>query len=267
MNELKKIFINELNKICADKKNIGIALSSGIDSNSVMFGLLELGKKITAYSFHVEGIMSKDYLNAKRNAKIFGINFVECIMPNQVRLEIVKEIIKKYNKYKKTDIECIYPFYFLLNKVKEKILITGACADGHFCLSKNGMIHHRHTIEKIRKFRLKLFNNPDYAQTKTINRIGEEKYGIRIDTPFNKKSIIDWFMDKEWNEINRPKQKQPIIDMFENFKYINRYPHTNLQCGDSKIRELFSPLLKTKLNIRNRKRVIDLYRDIYAMGL
>lgn len=263
---LKNRFLNELYKITWGEEDIAIALSSGIDSHAVLFGLLELNKNITAYTVHIDGVLSQDFIHAKKNAEEFNIKFVDCIIPKQLNIDIIFKIIYQYKKYKKVDVECIYPFYFIFPNVKEKIMVTGACSDGHFCLSKKGMIHYKHSIEKLHEFRNSLYNNQDYAQAYTLSLIAKEEFNLyKLDNPFNKKMIVDYFYDKTWDEINRPKQKQPIIDMFpEQFNKIKIFNHTNLQCGDSNIRELFEPLLKDKnINKKSRKRVLDLYRDIY----
>jgi len=210
-------------------------------------------------------VCSQDLIYARKTAEIFDIEFHECIMPTQVSKELVLKIIQQYDRKKKTDVECIYPFYFMLEKLKEKTLITGSCSDGHFCVSKKGMIHYKHTIEKLHEFRDGLFNNPDYAQARTLGLIAEKEFNKKIDNPFNKRPVVDYFYDKTWIEINKPHQKQPILDMFpDKFAKVKIFNHTNLQCGDSQIREMFEPLLKDEeLNLKNRKRMLDLYRDIH----
>ena len=66
--ELRKIFLAQLNRICGYYHQVGVFLSGGIDSNAVLFGLLELGKDVTAYSFRVDRVASTDLLQAKSNA-------------------------------------------------------------------------------------------------------------------------------------------------------------------------------------------------------
>lgn len=263
--ELKDIFLHNINCITAGHDSVAIALSSGIDSTANMFALLEMHKHITAYNFRIEGVKSQDYIHAKKNAETFGVKFVECIIPNVVDMDILTEIIERYKRKKKTDIECIYPFYHLFPEVQENVILTGGYADVHFCISKNGMIHYRHTLEKMNEYRLKLFNNPDTSQITELTLIGRERFNLKVDTAFNKTNMIDYFADKTWEEINRPRQKQSYLDMFpEQFEQIKRFNHTSLQCGDSMIRELFEPMLDDEtLNKKGRKRMVDLYRDLY----
>ena len=263
--ELRDIFVNEVSAIVGDNKEAGVALSAGVDSTCVLFALLELGIKPTVYSFHVENVMSRDFIYAKKTAEHFKCDFVECVIPRTLNKDYIVEIIGKYGLKKKTDIECTYPFYFLLPKVREKVLVTGACADGHFCLSKKGRIHFRHTIELLHQFRDGLFNNPNYAQVATFKQICKDYFRFIIDTPYNKQSIRDYFYDMTWDECNKPKEKQPLRDMFpELLSQITIFTHTNYQCGDSEIRDIFEVLLDdAEWNSNSRSRMIDVYRDVY----
>ncbi len=261
---LKDIFIHNINCITEEHDSVAIALSSGIDSTAVMFALLELKKNVRAYTFHVEGVESQDLIHARRNANTFGVELVECVIPKQIDTNNVFRLIRCYNLKKKTDIECVYPFLYVFPKVKEVLMLTGGAADGHFCLSKKGMIHFRHTLEKMNEFRDNLFSNPDYSQRFTLDKIGREEGLVSVQAPFGCESVRDFFRDKTWEDINRPKQKQTLTDMFpEQFAKIKRFNHTNLQCGDSMIREVFEPMLDCKINKKNRARMVDLYRDLY----
>lgn len=260
---LKEIFLEEVVKISDGAGPVAIALSSGIDSTAVGLALSSLGKAVHAYTFYVEGVKSQDLVYARKTAETFAWEFTPCEIPREVDKSLVLRLIRDLGLSKKTDIECSYPFFFLIPRVEERVLITGSCADGHFCISKKGMIHYRGSVEKTDEYRRSLFGNNNYAQTKTLAELGALR-GISIDTPYNKPTIIEYFLGKSWAEVNKPKQKQPILDLFpESFAAIKTFPHTNLQCGDSQIRELFEPLLRDEeLNRYGRKRVLDLYRDL-----
>ncbi len=262
---LKDIFLAEIERSTDTVKDVAVALSSGIDSTAVVFALLELKKHVRAYTFHVEGVESQDLIHARANAKTFGVELIECEIPMWVSIHNVLRLIRHYKLKKKTDIECVYPFLYLLPKVKEVLMLTGGAADGHFCISKKGMIHYRHTLEKMNEFRDNLFSDPDYSQRVTLDKIGRLEHLVKVYAPFGCDSVRKFFRDKTWEDINRPKQKQTLTDMFpEQFKKIKRFNHTNLQCGDSMIREVFESLLgDVIINTKKRTRMMDLYRDLY----
>ena len=266
--ELKKIFLKGIERVIGDEKEIGVALSSGKDSSIIVFALLELGRKVTGYTFHVEGIESTDYKIAKKNSSILGINFVECVIPKVIDANLVVSYIEKYGRFKKVDVECMYPYYFLYSKLKERILMTGWGAGVLMPLSKKVMIHYKDDQEKYNDYRKK-----DYVATqkdlKVLEQVGKDmRKDVSLIDPFMTDELMEYFLKLTFKETHTPHQKQPFIDMFPDmFKKTEVLNHINLQCGDSGIREIFEPLLKDgKLNPKNRTRVIDLYRDIHERG-
>ena len=260
---LKDIFLTEVEQSTNMVKNVAVALSSGIDSTAIMFALLELKKHVRAYTFHVEGVVSQDLTHARANAETFGVELVECVIPRGVHLQGVFRLIDKYRLKKKTDIECVYPFLYLLPKVKEVLMLTGHGADKHFCISKRAMIHFRHTLEKMNEFRND--TEADIYQRTVLGEIALNEWIVKVYSPFPEPEMVKYFSTKTWDEINRPKQKQTLTDMFpDQFAKIKRFNHTNLQCGDSMIREVFEPMLDDViLNKNKRTRMVDLYRDLF----
>lgn len=265
IQELKKSFIEEVKRLCEKERKVAVALSSGKDSTILIFALLELGKKVTAYSFHIDGIQSQDFVYAKNNSEKLGINFVECVIPKQADIDIVTDFIERFDRKKKVEVECLIPYYYLLPHVKEKILLVGLGAGHLIPLSKKVSIHYKHDIEKLKAYR-KADLAVSIADVKTMNDIAKYmRANVTVKDPFCGQEVFDWFYEKKLEELNRPNQKQVFIDMFpEYFEKIKTLPHINLQCGDSGIRESFEHLLKDKqLNYRKRTRMLDLYRDIH----
>jgi len=258
---LKDSFLYELQQIVIGENKVGIALSSGIDSNLVMIGLKKLNIETKAYCMHVEGIDSTDFINAKRNADIFGVEFKEIIIPRILDINIVNDLIATYQCKKKTDIECLYPFYFLVKLFTEKLLLTGYGSDRHFLLSKHAVLNYK---DRPQEFRDKYYALPRQNMHHILNEIMQNINSTRTDSPYSKQSIKDYFKDKSWEECNKPFEKHVLWTMFEECNLIKRVKHINMQCGDSGIREIFLPLLQNKeINKRNRIRVMDIYRDIY----
>jgi len=243
---------------------VALALSGGIDSLSIMFALLRLGREVTAYSFRLDGIQSTDFAEARRWADKTGVNFKPIVLPTEIeRLkEDVKILVDQYGLSKKTDIECAWAFLYLLPVVQESVLVTGSASDGHFGISKKAMIHFRHSTEKLDEFRNMTFSNPNYAQQVTIKQLGQI-YNVDVKVPYASQPMRDLFMGCSWKELNTPKQKQPIIDSFiPNFKQGKVRQHTNLQLGDSKIAEHFTKLLNTDWNTKRHKSVVGIYNSV-----
>jgi len=81
--------------------------------------------------------------------------------------------------------------------------------------------------------------------------------------PYLSKEMIEEFSGTTWEEINKPKQKYPIIVAYkEYFDKIRVYPHQNFQKGDSGISEHFTKLLSTELNTNNFRSVTSIFNRL-----
>tara|TARA_Y100000114_G_scaffold135117_1_gene135778 strand:- start:806 stop:1600 length:795 start_codon:yes stop_codon:yes gene_type:complete len=258
MKEIRTI-IEEKIRLIPDNE-IGIAFSGGIDSLSILFSSLDLNKKVTLYSFTLDNHISTDFSIAKRFAKFYEVNFKPIFLPTNI--EKIKETLLFLNKLgaeKKTDYVCSFPMYFIYKNMKENTLVNGLGADGHFCISKKGMIHYKN---KIQEFRDILFSNPNYAQ-KQINLEMARYFKKQTIFPYLDIKMIEAFKFKKWNEINKPRQKQATLDSYSDyFKKIKVRNHTNLQLGDSRIQTNIEQLLATNWNSKNYKSIVGIFNEI-----
>jgi asparagine synthetase B (glutamine-hydrolysing) len=241
---------------------VALFLSAGIDSRALLFGLLELKKNVHIYTFRLDGVYSRDFRISKELAEFYNLEFTEVILPNDIHT-LKKDLLYLINDLKlkkKTDIECTWAMLYAIKMVKEKYIVAGLGADGHFVISKKGMIHYRDSIEHMNQFREQLFSNPNYAQMQTLTHICKD-YNKIIVSPFLDDGVVELFKDTSWEEINTTKQKQIILDMYASEFAKNKFfEHTNFQKGDSGISEHFEKLLDT--NWKVGKGVVSIYNAI-----
>lgn len=243
-------------------QHCAVLLSGGIDSASIMFALLNAGKTVTAYSFALADRESSDLALARANAREFGCRFVPIILP--LSIEILQNdlrVLRALGARSKTDYECGWPMLYAYAVADERRIASGMGADGHFCISKKGMIHWR---DRIDEFRLALYASARYAQ-QPIHHALAAKYGKVAEMPYLTDPMRAEFLGTTWDEVNRPKQKQPILSAFpEQFARIKVKPHINLQLGDSGIAQHFTRLLDTPWNRRGHRSVVGIYNALNA---
>jgi len=241
-----------------------IALSGGVDSVSCLFALQELGKSPQAYTFHVDGHESTDLRSARRICERFEVPLTAVTLPTN--LKTIKEdtysIIEGLGLTSKTDIECIWPRWYLLRAVDEATLVTGDCADAHFVNSKKGAMHYKDSVERMNQYRDEHFSNPNYAQLRTIRKIAPQ-YGVDdVVAPYRDKEFQDLFYDTSWEEVNTPRMKEPIRQAFpKRFGSIPTHS-ANLQTSDSKIQNQFEKLVYSTWNINDWKSPVGIYNAI-----
>ena len=111
MSELKPLFMKSMKDCVGAETKVAIALSGGKDSTTILFALLELGITPIAYSLHVDGNESTDYKIAKQTCKSLGVAFNEVILPKVADKQRIVDLIVKYDRVNKVDIECYYPLH------------------------------------------------------------------------------------------------------------------------------------------------------------
>jgi len=250
------------NKIC-------VATSGGMDSSSVVLSALDVGKEVRIYSFSFGDKFSSDFEAARKLAWQFNLTFVPVWLPTDRDeiVETVKHLIKKVGCKKKTAIECLFPFYYLIKIMKEfedETLVTGVAADGHFGLSKKAMIHYSKDDQKFKKFRQDYFSNLESAGTKRLIKLCELNK-IQLCNPYFEPSVFSLWIDKNWEELNKPRQKEVIRKHYPELDFLKIKPHTNLQLGDSKIAHRVGNAVISKYKL-NAKSPIGIYNRI-AKGI
>lgn len=278
----EKSLIEDLEGI-SKKEKIGVALSSGIDSNAILYGLHKMGYNVVGYTYHRENILSYDYKVAKQTCDNLGIPHVEVVVPDKLNFSLVKHLIKDHDFKLKTAVEVLYIMDHVWKQMSEdgiKNAFCGCDADDYFCISKKAQIHFKNTLELNQEFRKLCFDEIEFDSktgfaTKVIwDRqlrywpITAAEHKVNLKQPYNNLEMFNFFWDKTWDELNKPKQKHPLWALYPDYvaKSGKLTTHLDLQCSDTDIRQIFEVLLKDKkLNIKRRERMIDLYRDLWEI--
>lgn len=245
---------------------VGVFLSGGIDSAAILFAARAAGKQVAAYTFALAGRETEDYTRARRVCDLFRVPFRPVPLPADVpSLQRDLRQLKALGAASKTDYECAWPFLHAYRAVTERHAASGMGADGHFCISKKGMIHYR---DRIDDFRRGLYANPRYAQRPLHEAMAAAAGRVAV-LPYLTDAMRAEFLGTTWDAVNRPRQKQPILDAFpDEFAAYHRAvgvrPHTNLQLGDSGIAAVFTQLLTSDWNRAGHKSVVGVYNALTA---
>jgi len=264
---IDQILVNIIeNEVPTD--DVGILLSGGVDSLSLGFAAHRLGKKITAYTFHLEDDKSYDACKAEEVSKEFGWECKTVVVPTSNLKDDFLRLVKDYDCRKKTHFECTFPFLYVFPEITNKYLLSGIGADGYYGVSKKAILHFKEPKEKFDQFRRNYFIPHNVTGFLQIKQLSNEKNITLVHPYIYHDDVRDFFFKYDWFELNQPKQKQIVRDAFkEEFSRItNVKDHINLQLG-SNIDHLFETLLDDKmLNNRGRKRVMDLASDYASTG-
>lgn len=252
-------------ELSAIDKPFVIATSGGIDSASLVAAARSIKATFAIVSFTLADRESKDFVAARRIAATWGYPFLDVrlpIEPNRICQDVVT-IIRKWGAHKKTSIECIWPFLYVFDVMQRNnytVLVGGHVASGHFALSKRAMIHFREPKEKFQQFRRMYFSKPDPAQIQSLARIGGER-GIRTVMPYAARDIFEMFSDASHDEMNKPREKEPIRAAFPELDPFHVARKQNFQLGDAGIAALLGDVVRRRFT-PNAKSVISAYNYI-----
>ena len=125
------------------------------------------------------------------------------------------------------------------------------------------MIHFRYPKASFDEFRRHYFSSLNPAG-QVQQRAIIESYGRVQIAPYLDRRIYDYFIQFDWDQINKPRQKYLTLTAFpQQFSRIPPRPHANLQLVAG-VDHVFETLLKTPLNAKGRKRMMDMCRDYGA---
>ncbi len=239
--------LDELEFIKHSKKSVGVLLSGGVDSNSVLFACLELKIPVEAYSFTFEDAKSRDFILAKNAAKSLNVKFRPIWLPRESsKLEAYMKYAVAAGCKSKTDFECFWPMLYGIRAIAKDghaYVLSATAADSHFALSKKANMHFKHRPDIYRTI---VFRKRNTGQ-KLLLRAEAVKHGVQYLTPYDTTRMCSELHGQTWDELNKPRQKEPIRAAFpEYFSKVRVVNHSNLQLGDSGIAKHFEILLKNK---------------------
>ena len=244
---------------------VAVTLSGGVDSQSVAFCAHRLGKKITAYTMYVNGIVSKDAQHAIDVAEHFGWDIEAIDVPIDALIEDFMRLINDYKCKKKTQVECTFPFLYVYPRIQERCVLSGWAADGYYGLSKRCALHYKEPKEKFDEFRDEYFGAENVVGINQQYLLSKE-YDKQFIVPYMYQRVKDHMYTFDWYQMNKPYQKHVVVEAFPEFKEIKVRKHESLQLAAG-VPEIFETLLDNRdINLYNRTRIMDLVRDWQDVG-
>tara|TARA_R100000808_G_scaffold3776_2_gene12965 strand:+ start:5472 stop:6344 length:873 start_codon:yes stop_codon:yes gene_type:complete len=245
-----------------------VSTSGGIDSSVLVVAGLEAGVKVDISSFTLDDRRSRDFKSARKLANYFGLEFKPIYLPTNpdVICNQVMSYMRDYKVRRKTDVECVYPISIQMSQLpKGTHYVGGFWADGHFCVSKKGMIHFKHTKELYQQNRYEYFFVTPRHQRVVFKNMADA-HGLYYYEPYWGKQIFNMMSDINWDQANKPRQKEILRYAFPELDPLQIKTHTNLQLGDSGIAETVGNAMKNKFTPK-AKSAVSAYNFVVKQGL
>ena len=273
--KLKKLLIDGVTKNVSLPES-ALLLSGGVDSISVGLAAHHAGKKVHAYSFHLDTHESYDFKKAKEVCEHMKWGFTEIVVPTTNVVEDFKTLVDM-GCSKKTHFECVFPFLYMYPQIQEKHVLTGWGADGYIGVSRKAQMryskpqklwnYHEWCMRTNSTFvTWNQFRDAYFLSENCAGHLQHEKVVAKYDkvmvNPYLEKEIKDFFYSFNWQELNIPRQKhhaRTAFCEFDKFGLIKDHENLHLGAGVDKV---FKGLLNNpEINFKNRKRMMDVCRD------
>lgn len=238
LKRLKEILYNVISSQVPKSEPVALLFSGGTDSLTVFWTLQDLGVPVTCYTFRLTHYQSTDSIVSKMACEHWKTPHKIITEDTRPKIEQVKSVIKIIKSYRKTHVEVMYGYYFLLQAINERHVFSGLQADTLFGSNKNAAIKCRNMDAKgFANYRRELYLNPNQEGLYPAYTLATHFKKI-LHTPYTHQTVRDFLCQYSWRELNSPKQKMPSIIAFkERFLEIPIYRHDdNFQCC-SRIRE------------------------------
>jgi len=263
--KLREIYISRIEEIDPNKDS-ALALSGGTDSITVLFAMMETGRKPECYTFYMNGIVSRDLISSRHACEYFGLNLHEVCVPSDVDsiYRDVKRVIPYCEKVKKTIIQCMTPWLYIYPAMEQHTIITGMGGDDYFGTQRKVQVaYHNLGDEGIIDLR-KYFGDDLNFSGANIERFARV-YGKENIDFYGSKEIEQFLLGFTFECMNKPVPKYPSIAAF--MDYYRKEPFYRDQTDhsyqiNSGLRECHERLLNSNYNRNGKKAIIGLYNEI-----
>ena len=238
-NQYRKIgFLAESNVT----KTLPIFLSGGVDSTLCALVAESLGLAPICFSYKREGVYSKDFEQAQKTCKVRGWEFHKVIVPEENPKEVFYRLVREYGVNRKTELEVLYPFLFMLDKVKTKKINRIVCGFNPSPDSNNKQRHNREDSKGFWKWVVE--NNVTSPASKKIVQVFKDD-AVTLCCPLEGLDFKKVLVGLSNSDMNKPYNKSFYKDCFpREFEALGMTKVRNvpLQKGGS-MTDFFKPLI------------------------
>lgn len=212
IDEFRTYFENQIGELFPEDK-VCVLLSGGIDSTLMGLVCHHLGKKVVGVSYQLEKEENIDCVRSSNTSDLMGWDFHRVIVPTNQIEDWFFHLIYEQKCEKKTVLEILYPFIFMIHKVKElgfTKVITGfgnPLPDG-----RSGNVEGRKDWEGY-------LNQINYEWSVTD---GTQKcidygksIGVDLHLPLTDERVVDIIRKISFDQVNHPYEKTPWKRIYE----------------------------------------------------
>jgi asparagine synthetase B (glutamine-hydrolysing) len=266
--EFHELFVKSVAANLIPNKEVGLAMSGGIDSMSVFFALLELNHPFECYTFYQDGIESDDYLSSVKYCKQFNIPLNVIKLPSDVDsvYNDVKEVIPYCGlKLKKTKVETLRPLMYLFKESKHDTILNGSSGDDYQPYKRAvNVLYQKGGDELVLLYGYRRNTNFHADAYDELSQSMARTFNIEFVNCYSDPNIESYFLQFSLADLLKP-HKHLVTSAFQNeFDSVGGFrKHSSYQVN-AKITNVHDELLRSRYNKSGHKGIIGLYNEMKA---
>ena len=244
-------------------------LSGGVDSGTVLAGLLALGVEPVSYSFILGGRVHQDARVAAKMCADHGLEHrIVSIPRNEDQLvhdirRTMRELMTVGYEIGKAKIQCVQPIIHLAERLVEDGYDEAYLSTGAVCLDDRtvDVLLHQQGEEAAREYRTKKLLHDHGSATEAMKDVSK-RLGVRLYEAYSVQPFADYALSLDMAELNWPVQKGIALRAFPDFWQKGYYRTNSPLQVNSGVREWHDTLLKSEFNTRESESIVAIYNDM-----
>lgn len=208
-------------------------LSGGVDSATILFALLEAGRRPRCLTFQLGDTVSVDAAVAASMCAAFGLEHTVVRLPRDTEqlLADVRWVLGhvdwRQTTVKKTIVQCCHPALYLYPAMHGAYGLWGLSGDDIMRTNRQLALDDYHQgWQKFSRLRRSSTDDPRFTDYHVID-IGRRVFGKRIEDFYNFPAWWAWVQQFPTPEVNHPKQKYAALIAFPDYWRRGNWYRTN----------------------------------------
>ena len=279
MSELASLLCKSIERQ-SRRKNVSLLLSGGMDSLSVGLCLERAGKRVHAYTYHLEGYASDDLDKAVSLARQLRWKLEIISVPTSAVASDFIRLAVEHRCARKTQFEVMFPLLYIFPLIEEREIWTGWNADTHYGNTKNYMFRQRRlrqlgwsaakrkaAFHKDRRSDFNELSDPTSQETWWWGNKLAKAGGKSLLDPYNDECVFGYFSQfthEQLSPLNKPIIRREFADDLSRISKGSVTVGVQLQTG-GRVDDLFETLLTNRTINRFKQRDGSLYTTVSAL--
>jgi DNA-cytosine methyltransferase len=257
MRELRHLLLESVAAMSRDHE-VAVSLSGGVDSVSVAIASQEIGKKVQAYTYELQGYRSRDRERAEVIARHLGVPLHVVTVPIGNVVADFKRLAVECRCKTKAQFEVLFSLRYLFPEIDQREVLSGFTADDNYGNTRKPRVHQarlmregvdskerKRIFDEYRREAFEKFSRPGSDDSWWLAKALAASHGKDLLDPYLDPAVRDFFSRFHHDQLSpfgKPVIREAFADRLDGLAGDSIAKGVRLQIG-GRVDELFGTLL------------------------